>query len=90
MDPGGPEAPLPPICEAPDYILRPKLHIVWADQSWGPPPWPNPGSITDFLLGSNAALHFPDDLEVLETMDITLEIVIPTSNMKWHIPGKIS
>ena len=43
-DPGGP-APLTPIFEAPDYILRPKLRIFWADQSWGPP-WPNPGSIT--------------------------------------------
>ena len=40
-DPGGPS--LPPIFEAPDYILRPKLRIFRADQSW--PPRPNPGSV---------------------------------------------
>ena len=35
---GGAESvPLPPIFETPDYILRPKLHIFRADQSWGPP-----------------------------------------------------
>ena len=39
-DPGGPgaRAPLTPIFEAPDYILRPKLRIFRADQSCPPPP----------------------------------------------------
>ena len=41
----GPGPPLPPIFEAPDCILRPKLHIFRADQSCTPP-WPNPGSVT--------------------------------------------
>ena len=39
-DPGGglgAWAPLPPIFEAPDYILRPKLCIFRVDQSWPPP-----------------------------------------------------
>ena len=37
-DPGeaGAQAPLPPIFEAPDYILRPKLHIFWVGQNWPP------------------------------------------------------
>ena len=26
-DPGGAQAPIAPIFEAPDYILRPKLHL---------------------------------------------------------------
>ena len=49
VDPGGrrPRPPLPPIFEAPHYILWPKLHIFWMDQIC-PPPF---GQILDpFLL----------------------------------------
>ena len=49
---GGAGPPLPLIFEAPDYILRPKLRIFWADQSWPPPPWPNPGSVIDLIWQS--------------------------------------
>ena len=49
---GGGWAPLPLIFEAPDYILRPKLCIFRADQSWPPPPWPNPGSVIDLIWQS--------------------------------------
>ena len=47
-DPGGPGPPLAPIFAAPDYILRPKLHILWwfFGQTRAGPPWPNPGSVT--------------------------------------------
>ena len=45
---GGAGLPLPLIFEAPDYILRPKLCIFQADQSWPPPL----GQILDPLLTS--------------------------------------
>ena len=43
-----------------------------------------------FLLGSNVAAHFVGDLDVMETMEITPAVLIPTRNMKYNTPGKIS